>query len=727
MAKKKIKVPKVVNGVPTEVEIEVDDVGNGPTWGPNDKHRLLNTKLPRADGPAKTTGTAVYTYDVRLPGMQYGRFVTSPHARADVTDVDTSEAEKIPGVTAVMPFAKTVRYEGEPVVAVCALTPEAAEDGIRAVKVTYDLKPFVVVGEDALRPNAPKIFPPDRRGPNKQGKPEEVDAAFGECDEIVDVTYRTKIMHHACLETHGVVCDYRGGDEATVYASTQGTFTIPGDAARTLGLDQKNVTSVVQHMGGGFGSKFGLGIAGTWGCKLSKQIKAPVKMMLTRRDEFLTGGNGPGSIQQIKAGAKKDGTLVAVKSLTYGLAGVGQGNIAGQPYQYKAEKVYREQSPLRTNEDASVAMRAPGFPQANFASESLMDELAEKIGMDPVAFRKKNATNDSHRRQLDKGAEVIGWTKRQNKPGATEGTLKRGFGCGIGAWGGGGQPKCVVDVIVKRDGSVTALVGSQDLGTGTRTYVRAIVAEELGLEMADVKEEIGRSSYGDANASGGSTTAASLAPAVKDAAFKAKAELAKLAAPLLGVPPEAVAFAGKTLTGGEKSVEWIKACQSVPADGLKVQGRWQPGLSDNGAHGASFAEVEVDTETGHVRVVKMCHVQDGGLILNRLATESQINGGMIQSLGMALFEERVMDRGLGVMLNPGFGDYKLPGCLEIPELIPVIDDGDPRQAVIGIAEPANIPGVGAIANAVYNACGVRVRDLPITPDKILNGLYGPKV
>ena len=153
---------------------------------------------------------------------------------------------------------------------------------------------------------------------------------------------------------------------------------------------------------------------------------------------------------------------------------------------------------------------------------------------------------------------------------------------------------------------------------------------------------------------------------------------------------------------------------------------WQPGLSADGAHGASFAEVEVDVETGHVRVVKMCHVQDGGLILNRLTTESQINGGMIQSLGMALYEGRVMDGRLGVMLNAGFGDYKLPGCKEIPELIPVIDDGDTRNAVIGIAEPANIPGVGAVANAVYNACGVRVRELPITPDKILNGLYPPK-
>lgn len=720
--KKKIKVPKVVNGVPTEVEIEVDDVPS-PTWGANDKHRLLNTRLPRADGPAKTTGTAIYTYDVKLPNMQHGRFVVSPHARAEIKSIDTSKAEKIPGVTAVMPFGKSVRYEGQPIVAVCAKTREAAEDGARAVVVEYDVQPFVVVAEESLKPGAPQIFPPSNRK-QVQGKADEVNAAFADCDSVIDVEYRTKIMHHACLETHGVVVDYNGGGEATVYASTQGTFTIPGDAAKALGLKQSDVTCVVEHMGGGFGSKFGLGITGLWGCKLSKQLGVPVKMMLSRRDEFLTAGNGPGSIQKIKAGANKDGTLVAVHSVIYGLAGVGRANIAGQPYQYKATKVYREQSPVHTNEDASVAMRAPGFPQASFAVESLMDELAEKIGMDPVQFRKINATNDSHRRQLDKGAEVIGWSKRQAKAGATEGHLKRGFGCGIGAWGGGGGPKCVVDLKIQRDGSVSAECGSQDLGTGTRTYMKAIVAEELGLDMADVTEKIGSSKLGNANASGGSTTAASLAPAVKDAAFKAKAALAALVAPLLGATAETVTFDARQVRGNGKAMSWKQACQTVPAAGLAVQGQWQPGLSGNGAHGASFAEVEVDTETGHIRVVKMCHVQDGGLILNRLATESQINGGMIQSLGMALFEERVMDRRLGVMLNPGFGDYKLPGCLEMPELIPVIDDGDPREAVIGIAEPANIPGVGAVANAVYNACGVRVRDLPITPDKILNGLYG---
>ena len=718
--KKTIKVPKVVNGVPSEVEIEVDDTA-GPTWGANDQHRLLNKKMPRADGPAKTTGTAIYTYDMRLPGMQYGRFVCSARAHAKIKSIDTSAAEKIPGVTAIVPFGRTVRYEGEPIVAIAAKTPEAAEDAVRAVVVQYDDQPFVVIAEDALKPGAPELFSAD---PGKrEGNADKVDEALAGCDAVIDVTYRTRIMHHCCLETHGVVVDYRGGDSATVYASTQGTFTIPGDAARALELPQSSVTSIVQNMGGGFGSKFGIGVAGLWACKLSKKLAIPVKMMLTRREEFLTAGNGPGSIQHIKAGVTKDGTLVAVNAVTHSLAGVGRSNIAGQPYQYKSRHVFRQQTAINTNEDASVAMRAPGFPQASFAGESMMDELAEKIGMDPIEFRKKNLTSDAHVRQLDKGAETIGWSQRNPVAGAGAGPLKRGFGCGIGAWGGGGGPQCVVTVTIQRDGHVTAEVGSQDLGTGTRTYIKAIVAEELGLELDDVTEKIGNSTYGNANASGGSTTAASLSPAVKDAAYNARIALAKLVAPLLGASDDAVLFSDGKVQGNGKSLDWKQACAAVPAAGLSVQGKWQPGLSGNGAHGASFAEVEVDCETGHVRVVKMCHVQDGGLILNRLATESQINGGMIQSIGMALFEQRVMDAKLGVMLNPGFGDYKLPGCLEIPELIPVIDDGDTRQAVIGIAEPANIPGVGAIANAVFNACGVRVRDLPITPDKILNGLY----
>ncbi len=740
MPKKLIKVPKVVNGVPTEVEIEVDDNGDNPTWGPNDGHRLLNSRLPRADGPAKTTGTAIYTYDVKLPGMAHGRFVTSPHAHANVTGIDTTAAEKLPGVLAVLPIAmgRTVRYAGEAVAAVAAETVEAAEDAARAVVVSYDVLPNVVTADDAMRPGSPKVFPEGGRAGKSQGNAAAVDAVLATAAAVVEAEYRTPILHHCCLESHGVTVDFRGGDRATVYCSTQGTFSIPGDSAKALELDESNVTGIVQYMGGGFGSKFSIGAPGVWGCKLSKKLGRPVKMMLTRTDEFLMAGNGPGSIQRFKAGVDKEGNLIACHAEQFGLSGIGGGNIGAQPYQYGRPRddqghrvpgkddarAFQTFATVHTNEDSSVAMRAPGFPQASFAIESLMDELAEKIGMDPVEFRKRNANAPvAHGRQLDKGAEVIGWHRRNPKAGSDAGPVKRGFGCGIGAWNGGGRAQCEVTVTVGRDGAVTAMCGTQDLGTGTRTYVKAIVAEELGLGMADVSEKIGSTKLGNANASGGSTTAASLAPAVKDAAVNARVEMAKRVAPLLGVDDHAkVSFGEGNVIGGGKTLTWKQACAALPAAGLSVRGEWKLGLSGNGAHGASFAEVEVDTGTGHVKVVRMCHVQDGGLILNRLATESQINGGMIQSIGMALYEGRAMDPGLGVMLNPGFGDYKLCGALEIGELIPVIDDGDPRQQVIGIAEPANIPGVGAVANAVYNACGVRVRELPITPDKILMGL-----
>jgi len=351
-----------------------------------------------------------------------------------------------------------------------------------------------------------------------------------------------------------------------------------------------------------------------------------------------------------------------------------------------------------------------------------MDELAYRIGMDPVEFRKKNLRDEVYHRQLERGAKEIGWSRRNPKAGGNAGPLKRGMGCAVGTWGGGGNNQCKVDVTVARDGSVLIAVGTQDLGTGTRTFTRAIVAEELGLGMNDVKEEIGSSKLGSANPSGGSTTAASLSPSVKDAAIKARLMMAERVAPLLGNPkPEEIVFAAGNVSAQGKSLSWKQACAALPAAGITSHGEWRADLQSRGIHGAAFAEVEVDVETGHIKPIKMVHVQDGGLPLNRLTLESQINGGMIQSLGMALYEGRVIDAQLGMQLNPGMGDYKIPGCLEMPELVPIIDDDDKREAVIGIAEGCIIPALGAVVNAVFNATGIRVRELPITPDKILMG------
>jgi xanthine dehydrogenase YagR molybdenum-binding subunit len=278
-------------------------------------------------------------------------------------------------------------------------------------------------------------------------------------------------------------------------------------------------------------------------------------------------------------------------------------------------------------------------------------------------------------------------------------------------------------VTISRDGSVVVALGTQDLGTGTRTYTRAIVAEELGLGMKDVKEQIGNSKLGAANPSGGSTTAPSVAPSVKDAAIKARMLMAERVAPLLGnAKPEEIVFSGRNVSAKGLSVTWKQAAAALPAAGITAHGEWRADLQARGVHGVCFAEVEVDVETGHVKPIKMVHVQDCGLPLNRLAMESQINGGMIQSLGMALWEGRVMDAQLGMQLNPGFGDYKLPGSLEMPEMVALIDDEDKREAVIGMSEGCIIPAVGALVNAVFNATGLRVRELPITPDKILMGL-----
>lgn len=722
--KKKIRVPRVVNGVEQMVEIEVDE-DSGPGWGPNDKHTLLNSRMTRVDGPLKVTGAARYTYDQRLPGMLYGRILRSPHAHARVTKLDTDAASKIPGVKAIIPAPLTeVRFAGAPVAAVAATTPEIAGDALRAIKVTYEVLPHVVHADAAMKPDAPKVVAEENnvQEKGKNGDPQKADAAFATADEIVEAEYISPRIHHACLETHGMVVDYRGGDSATIYASTQGTFTIPVDAAKELGLEQSKVVSSVEHMGGGFGSKFGIGTEGMFACRLSKETKAPVKLMLTRHDEFVMAGNRSASWQKLKAGVKKDGTIVALRATQYRLGGIGQGSQAGQPYIYRMGDTYREVYALHTNEDSAIAMRAPGHPQASFAVESLVDELAHKIKMDPVDFRKKNLRDEVYHRQLDRGAKEIGWSRRNPVAGGNPGPLKRGIGCAVGTWGGGGNNQCKVDVTISRDGAVVVAIGTQDLGTGTRTYTRAIVAEELGLGMKDVREQIGNSKLGSANASGGSTTSPSVAPAVKDAAIKARMLMAERVAPLIGNPkPEEVVFSGGNVSAKGQTVSWKQAAATLPAAGITAHGQWRSDLQARGVHGVCFAEVEVDVETGYVKPIKMVHIQDCGLPLNRLAMESQINGGMIQSLGMALWEGRVMDAQLGMQLNPGFGDYKLPGSLEMPEMVPIIDDDDKREAVIGMSEGCIIPALGALVNAVFNATGIRIRELPITPDKLLMG------
>ena len=731
-----IKTTKVVNGFDTEEWTEVPDVA-GLAWPAREDMRLLNKDLQRIDGPDKVTGRARYTHDVRLPGMLYARLLLSPHPAGSV-EIDTAPALAIRGVEDARTIGSgRISFLGQAVAAVAAKTPELADDALRALAVTWRPEPFAVTADQASAEGAPAV---GQSGNVRAGRPsgdaDETALAFEMCEAIVEAEYTIPVQHHASLETHGVVVDYRGGDEATVYASTQGTFSVDDAVSEPLGLDGGAVTTIVEHMGGGFGAKLQFGVEGQLACQLARDLKRPVHLMLTRSDEFLIGGNRSGSRQRVKAGASRAGELIALESDVDRLGGVQRGSHPGLPYVYRPAVHSHKVQSILTHTDGSRAFRAPGHPQASFAMESVMDELAYAIAMDPLEFRKRNLpeeTADTYRRQLDRCAAEIGWNEHPHRtaprpvPSASDGPVE-GIGFGVATWGGGGRPACEVEVRLRADGGVTVLSGTQDLGTGTRTYVAAIVAEELGLPLDAVTARIGDSRFGRANSSGGSTTAASLAPAVKDAASKALRALCEQIAAAVGWSADSLTARDGAIVDRSdplRSIPWAEACEGLGPDGLTARGTWQNQLASSGTQGAQAARVSVDPRTGEVRVVRMVSMHNCGLVLNTLATRSQIHGGMIQALSYGLFEERVIDPDLGVMLNANFDDYKLAGPREMPEFNAMLDETDTR-GVIGIGEPPIIPGHSAIANAVHNACGVRVRSMPLTPDKVLAGLVAAR-
>ncbi len=735
--KRWIQVTKAVNGIDTTEWEEVDLEAAGPamSWGPRESLRVLNRDLRRVDGPQKVSGRARYAHDVRLPGMLYARILCAPFAVTKVS-LDLDAARKVAGVVDARALRDNGQstFLGQAVACVAAETPEALEDGLRALAPRFEVQAFAVTREQALEESAPKV---NRNGntarERSDGNAEEVASELQRCRTAVRASYTLPVQHHASLETHGVVVDYRGGDEATIHASTQGTFSIAEEAAEALGLKAGAVRVEVPYMGGGFGAKFGLDVPGVIACRVAKDLRRPVHLFLTRPDEFVLAGNRSGCAQTLHLGADETGKLVALEAQVDRLGGRGDGSFARLPYVYKVAKVATRVRSVYTHTDASRAFRAPGHPQASFGMESILDELAYAMGHDPLELRLKNLPEqggEAWKRQLERCAREIGWYQHPHRtaPGRPVGAVMTGIGFGVSVWGGGGHAECVSTVRVERDGALSVSCGTQDLGTGTRTYMAGIVAETFVRPIESVATFIGSTTYGQANGSGGSTTTASLAPSVKAAAENAKQKLLEHAAGALALEAATLEWNDGRLhqrqdsVGGPRSWTWEEACALLPAGGISASGEWVASLATNGVHGAQAAKVEVDLRTGQVRAVKFVAVQDCGLPLNRKAVISQLQGGMIQALSYALFEQRVIDPDLGLMLNANLEEYKLAGVREMPEFLALIDDEDPRQQVVGMAEPAIIPGHSAIANAVHNACGVRVRDLPITPDKVLDGL-----
>jgi xanthine dehydrogenase YagR molybdenum-binding subunit len=697
---------------------------------------LINTRIPRLDGLAKASGRAKYPSDVRPEGTLFGVMLYSPYAHAKVKSIDISAAQKMPGVKAVIAIAKEggtpLRYHGDDVAAVAAETEEQARDAARAIKVEYEVLPHVATEALSMAEGAPVVFNGGnvRKGRSQsKGKPEE---AMASAEVTIEGTYSIPLITHVCLESHGLTVKWEGDDKMVAWASTQNVSGVAGELAGLFKIPTANVTVYTDFMGGGFGSKFGADLWGRTAAQLSKAAGGrPVKMFLDRVQEHLAAGNRPSGSAHIKLGASRDGKLVALIADAHGTGGVGGGADVILPYVYSVPNTQVTQSTVLTNFGSARAMRAPRHPQSCTLTEAAMDDLADKLGMDPLEFRLKNLPpGDFHtpiyEAELQMGAELIGWREKRKPRGRNgAGPIKQGFGVALHQWGGGGTRDKKVSCTINPDGSVEVKSATQDLGTGIRTVLAIITAEILGLKPTDIISNIGNSTYPPGQASGGSTTTPSMSPPAFDAATKAKAAFFKKIAPAVKAPPADLTLKGNQLwVAGEPVMSWKDACRKLGQASISETGGFVEGLASVGVGGCQFAEVAVDVETGMVKVKKIVAIQDSGQIIDKLTWESQVYGGVIGGLNYGLFEEQVVDPTTGIMLNPDMEMYKLAGAADIPEIIVRAYEPQEQRArgVIGVGEPPTISTAAAIGNAVTNAIGVRVSEWPMTPRNVLNAL-----
>jgi len=736
-----------------------------PAWG---ETSVVGKPLPRIDAYARVSGSATYTLDVSLPGMLHAAILRCPHAHAQVRKVDASAALKVPGVAAVLTaeesgtaipwydetdkgaqsrlFDPHCRYAGEEVAAVAAETPYEAADALRAITVDYETLPFVVGLDAATLADAPKVH----EGGNQVREPSryqrgDVAKGFTEADVVLEETYRTSTEIHSPMEVHGSVAQWEG-DHLTVWDTTQSIFDVQRGLARTLKLPLSSVRVISRFMGGGFGSKLGVNKHTVIAALLARRTGRPVKVVLPREDSFKAVGNRPAVTMRLKAGVKKDGTLTALEMTARGEVGA-YASWADVSYLvselYLCPNVRTEDASVYTNAGQERAFRAPGFPQCAWALEQMIDALALKIGMDPVALRLRNIpavsqlrkgepyTSTGLARCIEEGARAFGWQGararlERDRAGAS---VVRGVGMAACQWGYAGEPVASAIARLDSDGSLTLTFGAADIGTGTKTVMAMVAAEELGLPLEKIRIEhadSGTCPY--AVASGGSQTVLVNAPAVRNAAIEVRRQLLEMAADQLKVPAT-----GLVLVGGEV-VSGADAKTKVAFPDLRRLQQQQSilGLGTRHPHpagkvplpfGAQFAEVEVDTRTGEVRVVRLLGAHDSGRVMNRLTYQNQLFGGMTMGLGFALTEQRVMDGQTGRVLSCNLHDYKLPTAMDVPPEMTClpIDPHDSECNTVGakgLGEPSTIPTAAAIANAVFDATGIRVTQTPIDPTQL---------
>ncbi|MEJ2727626.1 MAG: xanthine dehydrogenase family protein molybdopterin-binding subunit [Deltaproteobacteria bacterium] len=760
------KSPYYMEGIPIP---QTPSPGQSPA--PWKDTRIIGKAVPRVDAYERVSGSAVYPSDVSLPNMLYGAILRCPHPHARVKNIEIGRAESMRGVHAVISgqnaaadlpwtysnrgikfesklFDPHCRFEGETVAAVAAETPYLAQDALRAIAVEYAVLSAVSDERTALDQVAAAVHEQGNRvAPTTMYERGDVAKGFDEAEVVRQENYRTECEIHTPMELHGCVANWEG-DRLTIWESTQGVYRIQQNVAETLKLPLSKVRVIGHYMGGGFGSKLQAGKYTIIAVLLAKITGRPVKMILTREETYLAVGNRPPSNMTLKAGIKKDGILTALDFACTGTGGAyPAGGTSLVDWQvrdlYKCPNVRTACTDVYINAGPARPFRAPGHPQGAWALEQMLDALAEAIGMDPVDLRLKNISLYSQARDgqpaytstgfkdcIEKGAAAFGWKQARQRIAAAgrRGVIRRGVGMAGGLWvAGGGRPPSTIILKLFADGSVNLNMGASDIGTGTKTVMALVVAEELGVKPDIIQiEHADTGSTQFATPSGGSKTVPTESPAVRAAAIDLKQQLLEIAARDLAVDPATLSFrAGSIVSQSDPS----KKVAFTELSGLKQRGV-VVGIGYRGPNpknkvtnpfGAQFCEVMVNIATGEVRVVRFLGAHDSGRVMSRLTYDNQVFGGITMGIGLATTEARILDKNnTGKMLNRNWHDYKLPTHLDVPEdIVSLPIESDDAEAnttgAKGLGEPVTIPTAAAVANAVYHATGVRVTQTPINP------------
>jgi xanthine dehydrogenase YagR molybdenum-binding subunit len=733
-----IRTEKEVEGKYSEqwIVVEEDVLEQWPA-GPRG---IVGQPARRLDGHERARGQAIYTADFSPPGMLHAAVLRSPYARARARKLDLTKARGAAGAHgAIGPedchvLEREPPFQGAPVAAVAADSFEAAQEALALVELEWEELDPLVDPEEAVRRES--FFDDPRH--YKRG---DVDRGLAEADVVVEGEYRTQTVLHNAMETHQSVCRWEG-DMLEVYTSTQYIWGIRDEVAEALGLPPDKVRVVCNFMGGGFGAKNSPGDYTFIAIALARQTGAAVRCALTRREENLVSGNRNATIQRLAAGARADGTLSALTG-EY-INAIGWEGFSGPTYGpmemlYDCENVRTTTYGAKLNTPPNAAFRAPGFVEGTFGLECILDKLAAKLDLDPLEIRRRNyADRDlvedrpfSSKNLLDcyHLAEPH-WDRRHEVRARSEGPWKRGVGLASQVWYGGGGPPSYAWIRVGSDGRAVVVTAMQDIGTGTRTAMAQIAAEELGVPLAHVQVELGDSARGPfASISAGSSTTPSMGPAVRSAAADAKRQIIEIAAQRLELEERLLDLKDGNLISADGG-SWPLAEVTGLLEDAQILGKGARGPNPTGMRvltfGIQVAEVAVDVETGEVRVERIAAIHDVGRIINPLGARSQVEGGIIQGIGHTLSEERLLDPQTGATLTQTLDSYKLPTIADVPEIVcEFVDKPDEHLTNLGskgLGEPPIVPTAAAIANAIRDATGADVRSLPITHEEMLRAL-----